>query len=65
MNSKCRRYSSEFKIKAVELSKSRKNIGSELNISYETLKRWLKTYKMVNLKIVHQNIHPNNKKLSD
>lgn len=40
MNSKGRRYSTEFKIKAVELIKSRKNIGtlaSELNISYETV----------------------------
>lgn len=47
MNSKGRRFSTEFKIKAVELSKSRENIGtvaSELNISYETLHRWGKAY---------------------
>jgi len=47
MNSKGTRYSTEFKIKAVELSKSRNNlstVASELNISYETLQRWHKAY---------------------
>lgn len=47
MNSKGRRYSTEFKIKAIELSKSRENVGtvaSELNISYETLQRRRKAY---------------------
>ena len=40
MNGKGTRYSTEFKIKAVELSKSRGNINtvaSELNITYESL----------------------------
>lgn len=43
MNSKGTRYSTEFKIKALELSKSRNNlstVASELDISYETLQRW-------------------------
>ena len=47
MNSKVTRYSTEFKIKAVELSKLRENVNtvaSELNITYETLQRWRKAY---------------------
>jgi transposase len=47
MNGKGTRYSTEFKIKAVELSKSRGNINtvaSELNITYESLQRWRKAY---------------------
>ena len=47
MNRKGTRYSTGFKIKAVELSKSRANINtvaSELNIAYESLQRWRKAY---------------------
>lgn len=47
MNSKGSHYSTEFKINAVELSKSRNNlstVASELNIRYETLQRWHKAY---------------------
>lgn len=47
MSNKVIRYSTEFKIKAVELSKSRGNISSvssELNVTYESLQRWRKAY---------------------
>lgn len=47
MSNKGIRYSTEFKIKAVELSKSRGNISSvssELNVTYESLQRWRKAY---------------------
>ena len=47
MSNKGIRYSTEFKIRAVELSKSRGNISSvssELNVTYESLQRWRKAY---------------------
>ena len=47
MSNKGIRYSTEFKIKAVELSKSRGNISSvssELNVTYESLQCWRKAY---------------------
>lgn len=66
MKSKGTRYSTEFKIKAVELSKSRNKlstVASELNISHETLQFWTKLIMKVSLKKMPKNIHLNRKKL--
>ncbi len=47
-------YSKAFKIKAVELSNARgnvKGVAEELNINWETLKRWKKEYGLGKLQI--------------
>ncbi len=49
MEKQKRNYSKEFKIKAVELSKSRgaiKLVASELNIPADNLRRWRREYEL-------------------